>query len=73
MKTINPELRVNVGTAHKSSKIFMAFSEMIHKIQYYMNTSGIIYTFSFLMLLSVMFAFEFSEYDAFAHDGGLMK
>ena len=41
---------------------------MIHKIESYMNTSGIIYTFSFLMFVLVMFAFEFSEYDAFAKD-----
>jgi hypothetical protein len=33
---------------------------MIHKIESYMNTSGIIYTFSFLMFILVMFAFEFS-------------
>ena len=33
-----------------------------------MNTSGILYTFSFLMFILVMFAFEFSEYDAFAQD-----
>ena len=33
-----------------------------------MNTTGIIYTFSFLMFILVMFAFEFSEYDAFAKD-----
>ena len=33
-----------------------------------MNTSGIIYTFSFLMFILVMFAFEFSKYDAFAQD-----
>ena len=33
-----------------------------------MNTPGIIYTFSFLMFILVMFAFEFSEYDAFAKD-----
>ena len=41
---------------------------MIHKIESYMNTSGIIYTFSFLMFISMMFAFEFSEYNAFAKD-----
>jgi suppressor of ftsI len=33
-----------------------------------MNTPGIIYTFSFLMFILVMFAFEFSEYDAYAKD-----
>jgi suppressor of ftsI len=31
-----------------------------------MNTSGIIYAFSFLMFITVMFAFEFSEHNAFA-------
>ena len=41
---------------------------MIHKLESYLNTSGIIYTFSFLMFILVMFAFEFSEYDAFAKD-----
>lgn len=41
---------------------------MIHKLESYMNTSGMIYTFSFLMFILVMFAFEFSEYDAFAQD-----
>src|SRR5215210_5981281 len=41
---------------------------MIHKLESYMNTSGIVYIFSFLMFLLVMFAFEFSEYDAFAQD-----
>ena len=41
---------------------------MIHKLESYMNTSGILYTFSFLMFILVMFAFEFSEYDAFAQD-----
>jgi suppressor of ftsI len=41
---------------------------MIHKLESYMNTSGIVYTFSFLMFILVMFAFEFSEYDAFAQD-----
>ena len=33
-----------------------------------MNTPGIIYTFSFLMFILVMFAFEFSGHDAFAKD-----
>jgi hypothetical protein len=28
---LNLELRVNVGMAHKGGKIFMAFSEKIHK------------------------------------------
>ena len=32
----------------------------------YMNTPGIIYTFSFLMFILGMFAFEFSGHDAFA-------
>jgi len=34
----------------------------------YMNTPDIIYTFSILMFILVMFAFEFSEHDAFAKD-----
>src|SRR6476620_10963069 len=34
----------------------------------YMNTPGIIYTFSILMFILVMFAFEFSGHDAFAKD-----
>ena len=34
----------------------------------YMNTPGIIYTFSFLMFILVMFAFEFSGHDAFTKD-----
>jgi hypothetical protein len=33
-----------------------------------MNNSGIVYIFSFLMFILVMFTFEFSEYDAFAQD-----
>ena len=33
-----------------------------------MNTSGIIYTFSLLMFFLVVFAFELSEYNAFAQD-----
>ena len=47
----------------------IGLAEISRRIESYINkTTGITYTISFLMFLLVMFAFEFSEYDAFAQD-----
>jgi hypothetical protein len=39
---------------------------MIHKIGSYLNTHGMIYSFSFAIFILIMFAVEHLEYKAFA-------
>jgi hypothetical protein len=41
---------------------------MIHKIGSYLKTHGMIYSFSFVIFILIMFAVEHLEYKAFAKD-----